>query len=109
MKEFRKLHLLLYGYIKQFDTLDINDKKFKDIKNVVSFLNDNFKAIIFYLQKSHLSHNEYSFKFENTPIKNAFGFVASYVQAKMSKLKNDKKSRLVCNLLTTNNSTNYFE
>ena len=43
MKEFRKLHLLLYGYIKQFDTLDINDKKFKDIKNIVSFLNKKLK------------------------------------------------------------------
>jgi len=35
--------------------------------------------------------------------------VASSFQTKMSKLKNNKKSSLVCNLPTTNTSANYFE
>ncbi len=58
----------LDGFIKKFDTFEINDKKFKDIKNSVFILNKNFKSIISDFRKSLLGHNEYSFKFENTSI-----------------------------------------
>ena len=58
----------LADFIKQFDTLDINENTFNNIKRSVSILNNNFKDIISEYQKSLLGHNEHCFKFEETKI-----------------------------------------
>ena len=78
-------------FIYQFDTLDINDKKFENIKISISVLNNNFKDIISNYQKSLLSNNEYSFNINEMPIQSVFGSFKN-----LKEIKSSSKNRIYC-------------
>lgn len=60
-------------YITQFDTFEINDKKFEKIKNSVADVNKNFDSIIKEYNDSLLGNEKYSFRFDKISVNQIFG------------------------------------
>ena len=59
----------------QFDTLEFNDKKFKDIKTSVAAVNQEFHKMLAVYQDSLIGNKEYTFDFKESPIEDIFGRV----------------------------------
>ena len=68
---FHNIHKL----ITQFDTLEINDKKFKDIKTNVAVVNQEFHKILAEYQDSLIGNKKYTFEFKDMLIEDIFGRV----------------------------------
>jgi DNA repair ATPase RecN len=60
-------------YVERFNTLDINDKKYEDIKQGVVGVNKKFDKIILDYNNSLIGNKEYSFKFNVISIADVFG------------------------------------
>ena len=60
-------------YMKRFDTFDINDKKFEDIKQGVVGVNKKFDKIILDYNNALIGNKEYSFKYYEISIADVFG------------------------------------
>ncbi len=75
----------LDDYIKRFDTLEIDEKKFEGIKNGVVGLNQKLNQIIDNHNKLLIGNKEYSFKFHEIPIADIFG---CFIDIKRVKLVN---------------------
>jgi hypothetical protein len=63
----------LDNFTKRFDTFEINDKKFKAIKQGVVAVNQTFDNIIIDYNNSLVGNKEYSFAFMDRPISDIFG------------------------------------
>ena len=61
--------------ITQFDTLEIIDKKFEDIKASVAVVNQEFHKILAEYHDSLIGNKEFTFKFKELPIEDIFGRV----------------------------------
>ena len=61
--------------ITQFDSLEIIDKKFEDIKASVAVVNQEFHKILAEYQESLISNKKYTFEFKESQIENIFGRV----------------------------------
>ena len=59
----------------QFDTLEFNDEKFKDIKTSVAAVNQEFHKMLAVYQDSLIGNKEYTFDFKESPIEDIFGRV----------------------------------
>ena len=68
-----KAKMELYEVIRQFDTLEISDKKFETIKNSVSALNKEFELTIATYYDSLIGNSKYSFVFDEQPASTIFG------------------------------------
>jgi len=68
--------------VKRFDTFEIDEKKFEAIKLGVVGLNAEFDEIILEYNNRLIGNKEYSFRFDEAPIAEIFGFLndASYVR-----------------------------
>lgn len=66
----------LNDLINQFETSEINDKKFENIKNSVSVLKDKFNEILIEYKSSLINHKECDFwiQFEDVNIGETFGY-----------------------------------
>ena len=64
--------------ITQFDTLEINDKKFEDIKASVAVVNQEFHKILAEYHDSLIGNKEFTFKFKELPIEDIFGRVIDF-------------------------------
>ena len=62
----------------QFDTLEFNDEKFKDIKASVAFVNQEFHKILAKYQDSLIGNTKFSFEFKELPIEDIFGRVFDF-------------------------------
>ena len=63
----------LDDYIKQFDTFEIDEKKFENIKNGVVDVNQHFLKIINDYNYSLVGNTKYLFSFKEIPIADVFG------------------------------------
>jgi hypothetical protein len=61
--------------IAQFDNLELNDKKFEDIKASVAVVNQEFHKILAEYQDSLIGNKKYTFEFKELPIEDIFGRV----------------------------------
>ena len=61
--------------ITQFDSLEIIDKKFEDIKANVAVVNQEFHKILAKYQESLIGNKEFTFNFKELPIEDIFGRV----------------------------------
>jgi len=61
--------------ISRFDTLEFNDEKFKDIKESVVVVNQEFHKILAEYQDSLIGNKKYTFEFKESPIVDIFGRV----------------------------------
>lgn len=59
--------------IKQFDTFEVNDQKFEDIKQSVVALSARFSEALENYKDLLLDSKRYSFEFKEVEIKNNFG------------------------------------
>jgi DNA repair ATPase RecN len=59
----------------QFDNLKTYDKKLKDFKESVIFVNEEFHKILAEYQKSLIGNTDYTFEFEELQIEDIFGRV----------------------------------
>ena len=59
--------------IRQFDTLEFNDKKFEDIKTNVAVVNQEFHKIPAEYQDSLIGKTKYTFEFMESQIEDIFG------------------------------------
>ena len=64
--------------ITQFDTLEINDKKFNYIKASITVVNQEFHKILAEYQENLIGNKEFTFKFEELPIEDIFGRVIDF-------------------------------
>ena len=64
--------------ITQFDTLEIIDKKFEDIKASVAVVNQEFHKILAEYHDSLIGNKEFTFKFKELPIEDIFGRVIDF-------------------------------
>ncbi len=70
----------LDDFTKRFDTFEINDKKFKAIKQGVVAVNQTFDKIIIDYNNSLVGNKEYSFAFMERPISEIFGYFDANVR-----------------------------
>ncbi len=63
----------LEDYVKKFDTFDIDEKKFEDIKQRVVGVNEKFDKIILDYNNALIGNKEYSFKYYEISIRDVFG------------------------------------
>lgn len=70
---FEKSKQKLNDLVKQFDTLEFDDKKFKTIRKSVADFNMNFKYSISHFHRQLIQNTEYSFVFKEMPIADIFG------------------------------------
>ena len=61
--------------IARFDTLEFNDEKFKDIKESVVVVNQEFHKILAEYQDSLIDNKKYTFEFKDMLIEDIFGRV----------------------------------
>jgi len=61
--------------ITQFDTLEINDKKFGDIKSSAAVVNQEFHKILAEYQENLIGNKKSRFEFKESPIEDIFGRV----------------------------------
>ena len=61
--------------ITQFDTLEINDKKFEDIKASVAVVNQEFHKILAEYHDSLIGNKKYTFELKELPKEDIFGRV----------------------------------
>ena len=61
--------------ITQFDTLEINDKKFGDIKSSAAVVNQEFHKILAENQENLIGNKKSRFEFKESPIEDIFGRV----------------------------------
>ena len=75
----------------QFDTLEFNDEKFKDIKESVTVVNQEFHKILAEYQDSLIGNKKHTFEFKELPIEDIFGrvidFQVNFFFPKCSKIK----------------------
>jgi hypothetical protein len=64
--------------ITQFDSLEIIDKKFEDIKASVAVVNQEFHKILAEYHESLIGNKELTFKFKEMPIEDIFGRVIDF-------------------------------
>jgi len=64
--------------ITQFDSLEIIDKKFEDIKANVAVVNQEFHKILAKYHDSLIGNKEFTFKFKELPIEDIFGRVIDF-------------------------------
>jgi len=69
-------------YVKRFDTFEIDEKKFEAIKDRVVDVNGKFDKIILDYNNALIRNQKYSFRFDELPIAEIFGFFndESYVR-----------------------------
>lgn len=72
--------------IANFDTFDINEKKFGDIKQDVSVLNASFNKVLAEYKDSLIGNSQYSFDFEEVSIEDLFGSYGQIEKAGLIKL-----------------------
>jgi len=71
--DLRREDLKLNELIDCFDTFQISDKKFEDIKESVSVLNGRFSCLIDKYKDSLLDGEKYTFGFKEVVIKDVYG------------------------------------
>jgi len=63
----------LEDYVKKFDTFDIDEKKFEDIKQRVVGVNKKLDKIILDYKNALIGNKEYSFKYYEISFADVFG------------------------------------
>ena len=76
--DIEKFKQELNELVDRFDTFEINDAKFTDIKQSVTVLNDSFTKILEEYNDSLIGNKEYTFKFKDIEIEDIFGRLEVY-------------------------------
>lgn len=83
--EFDKSKNELEELVGRFDTFEINEKKFENIKNSTEILDDRFNKMLKEYKRSVLNYQKYSFDFQERSISDVFGkFFRIYSKVKAS-------------------------
>lgn len=70
--------------VELFDTFEIDDKKYEDLKMTANILKDKFRKMLVDYKKALFMNKDYSFVFRDISVENIFGKFIDYRMVKVS-------------------------